>query len=162
MNSYATLKTKTVGNLLLVADDKYLLGVYFADCDHTPTIENDWTENPKHPILKKAAAELTDYLAGKRTTFSVDLHAPGTEFQKAIWREIARIPFGQTITYSELAQRVRAPNAHRAAGTATGQNPHSLIVPCHRVIGKHGALGGYAGGLQRKQKLLALESTRNT
>jgi O-6-methylguanine DNA methyltransferase len=85
------------------------------------------------------------------------LRATGTDFQQEIWRQISRIPFGQTITYSELARRAGRPDAVRAAGTATGKNPHAVIVPCHRVIGKNGARGGYAGGMERKSRLLALE-----
>jgi methylated-DNA-[protein]-cysteine S-methyltransferase len=81
----------------------------------------------------------------------------GTDFQKVIWRQIARVPFGETITYTELARRAGVPKALRAAGTATGRNPLSIVIPCHRVVGKNGGLGGYAGGLDRKKRLLKAE-----
>ena len=157
MTSYSILKTSLVGDLLLVANPTQLTGIYFSDCDHSPVVQSDWKLDPRHPVLKKAAEEIQDYLKGKRTSFSVPLHFAGTDFQSEIWRQIARIPFGETITYTELAERAGVPKALRAAGTATGRNPLSLIVPCHRVVGKNGGLGGYAGGLDRKKRLLAVE-----
>lgn len=158
MNSYTILKTKHLGDLLLVANADQLTGIYFQDCKHAPKPLADWKLDPKHPVLKQAGVELQEYLAGKRTDFSVPLHRAGTDFQNEVWRQIARIPFGRTITYTELARRAGKPDAVRAAGTATGRNPLSLIVPCHRVVGKNGGMGGYAGGLSRKEHLLELEA----
>ena len=94
---------------------------------------------------------------GTRTTFSVPLRYDGTKFQKEIWRQISQISFGKTISYTELAKRAGAPSARRAAGRATGQNPLSIIIPCHRVVGRNGGLHGYAGGLDRKRRLLEIE-----
>jgi len=158
MTSYCTLKTALAGDLLLTANATQLTGVYFSDCEHAPAIEEDWEPNPRHAVLRQAGDELHDYLWGKRTRFSLPLFAAGTDFQKEIWRQIAMVPFGETISYSELARRAGVPRAIRAAGTATGKNPLSIIVPCHRVLGKHGMLGGYAGGLDRKKRLLEVES----
>lgn len=158
MNSYTILKTKNLGDLVLVADEQALTGVYFADKDHSTRWIKEAKLDPKHPLLRQAAEELTDYLGGKRKKFSVPLHFDGTEFQNAVWKQIARIPFGETISYSELARRAGAPAAVRAAGTATGQNPLGIIIPCHRVIAKSGTLGGYAGGLDRKTHLLKVEN----
>jgi O-6-methylguanine DNA methyltransferase len=104
---------------------------------------------------------LEEYLEGERTSFSVPISYNGTDFQNKIWKQIARIPFGATVTYSELAKKAGAPAAIRAAGTATGRNPLSIIVPCHRVVGKNGGMGGYAGGLDRKKSLLKIETKRH-
>ncbi|HXB60521.1 MAG TPA: methylated-DNA--[protein]-cysteine S-methyltransferase [Candidatus Acidoferrales bacterium] len=158
MKSYMYLKTETLGDLLLVATPSHLVGVYFANQHNGPKLSADWKMDPSHPILQQAGKELHEYLAGKRTDFSVPLSNAGTEFQREVWKQIARIPFGKTISYSELAQRVGAPKATRAAGTATGRNPLGIIVPCHRVVGKDGGLGGYAGGLDRKKSLLKIET----
>ncbi len=157
--SYITLKTSLVGKLLLVANATHLVGIYFDDSECVPASRRDWKLDPKHPVLRQAAAELEEYLNGDRTTFTVPLHYAGTGFQHEIWRQISLIPFGQTISYSELAQRAGAPSAIRAAGTATGDNPLCLIIPCHRVVAKNGGLGGFGGGLERKRRLLNLETT---
>jgi methylated-DNA-[protein]-cysteine S-methyltransferase len=158
MKSYNYLKTEMLGDLLLVATSSHLTGIYFPDHKNGPKLPRDWKVDPAHPILKQAGRELNEYLAGKRTGFSVPIASDGTEFQREVWKQIARIPFGKTISYSELARRAGAPKATRAAGTATGRNPLSIIVPCHRVVGKDGGLGGYAGGLDRKKSLLKIET----
>jgi methylated-DNA-[protein]-cysteine S-methyltransferase len=158
MKSYAYLKTEMLGDLLLVANASRLIGIYFSNQHNGPKPSADWKNDPSHPILKQAARELNEYLSGKRTDFSVPLAFDGTGFQREIWKQIARIPFGKTISYTELARRVGAPKATRAAGTATGRNPLGIIIPCHRVVGKDGGLGGYAGGLDRKKSLLKIET----
>jgi methylated-DNA-[protein]-cysteine S-methyltransferase len=162
MTSYTILKTPLMGDLLLVANETQLTGIYYAGGKHAPGVNKAWKRDPAHPVLKKAGREIEDYLKGKRDRFTVPLHADGTDFQRAVWREIARIPFGKTISYSELARRAGKPDAIRAAGTATGRNPHSIIVPCHRVLAKGGGLGGYAGTLARKKRLLAIEKVLGT
>ena len=161
MISYITLKTKFLSDLLLVANEKYLIGIYFLNSKFT-TAKNNWQLDAKHPVLRQACAELQEYLDGERKKFTVPLHYEGTDFQKKVWQEIAHIPFGKTITYSELAGRTKSPNAIRAAGTATGKNPLCIIIPCHRVIGKDGGIGGYGGGLDRKRHLLQLENVGNS
>lgn len=160
MRVYSILKTALVGDLLLVAEGWHLEGVYFLGCPHAPAVAEDWVRDHRHAVLTQAGEELQAYLRGGRTGFSVALGGAGTEFQKAIWRQIAAIPFGETLTYTELARRAGAPAAIRAAGTATGRNPLSIVVPCHRVVGKNGSPGGYAGGLDRKRRLLELEGRR--
>lgn len=157
MTSYFILKTAQLGDLLLTATATHLTGIYFADRAHAPAIADDWELNSNHPILQSAASQLHEFLNGTRTTFSIPLNPAGTPFQQEIWQQIAAIPFGQIITYSQLATRAGSPEAIRAAGAATGQNPISIIVPCHRIIGKSGKLQGYAGGLDRKKHLLELE-----
>ena len=157
MNSYINLKTPQLGKLVLSANETHLTGIYFAGRTHVPTALKDWKRDPAHPVLKKAARELLDFLAGRRKDFTVPLHAEGTDFQRKIWQQLARIPFGKTITYGELARRAGRPEAVRAAGAACGRNPHAIIVPCHRVVAQSGALQGFAGGLETKKRLLAIE-----
>jgi len=110
------------------------------------------------PFLRKCAAELSGYFRGRRRTFSVKLSPEGgTPFQRRVWSELAKIPYGETITYRELASRVRRPKAARAVGSACGRNPLMIVVPCHRVVAQDGGLGGYALGLRRKKWLLEHE-----
>jgi methylated-DNA-[protein]-cysteine S-methyltransferase len=158
MTSYSILKTKSLGDLLLVASETKLTGIYFTNGKHAPDRKSDWADNPSHPVLKKVSAQIEEYLQGKRRNFSIPLASSGTDFQRAVWQQIERIPFGETISYTELAKRAGAPKASRAAGAATGRNPFTIIVPCHRVVGKDGGLGGYAGGLNRKKRLLEVET----
>jgi methylated-DNA-[protein]-cysteine S-methyltransferase len=157
MNSYLTLKTRLIGKLILTANETHLTGIYWTGRDHAPAALQDWKRDPNHPVLKKAARELEEFLAGQRKDFTVPLHADGTDFQRQVWQQLARIPFGQTITYGELARRAGRPEAVRAAGAACARNPLAIIVPCHRVVAKSGALQGFAGGLESKKRLLALE-----
>ena len=160
MISHTILKTSLMGDLLLVAKAGGLIGVYFRGCEHAPEPSPDWKFDPACPVLQQAGKQLGEYLAGTRAEFSVPVCHAGTEFQNKIWQQIAGIPFGETITYTELAGRAGAPDAVRAAGTATGRNPLSIIIPCHRVVGKDGGTGGYAGGLNRKRRLLELETNQ--
>ncbi len=102
--------------------------------------------------------QLDEYFAGTRTDFDLLVQLDGTEFQMRVWTELRAIPYGQTISYGELARRVGSPHAYRAVGTANGHNPLAVVIPCHRVIASDGSLGGYGGGLDRKRWLLALES----
>jgi methylated-DNA-[protein]-cysteine S-methyltransferase len=157
MRFYSTLKTPQLGELVLTANQTKLTGIYFAGRKHVPAALKHWKCDFNHPVLKKTASELAEFLSGKRRDFTVPLWADGTDFQHKIWQQLARIPFGQTITYGELARRVGRPKAARAAGAACGRNPLAIIVPCHRVVAKTGALQGFAGGLEAKKRLLALE-----
>ena len=159
MNYYSIIQSP-IGELMLVADDSALTGLYFADCEHVPAGSKRGTLNAQHAVLQQAAEQLEEYFTGIRERFSVPIHLNGTDFQQSVWREIERIPYGETLSYSDLAKRAGAPRAIRAAGTTTGQNPVSIIIPCHRVMGKNGGLCGFAGGLERKQHLLELENFR--
>ncbi len=110
------------------------------------------------PLLDDAERQLTEYFAGERTAFDLPLASDGTEFQKKVWAELRRIPFGETASYGEIARRLGyEPVISRAVGAANGANPIPIVVPCHRVIGADGTLTGYAGGVERKKTLLALE-----
>lgn len=109
------------------------------------------------PVLEQAKKELTEYFAGTRKTFSVPLNPRGTDFQRAVWAALREIPYGETRSYGQIAAQVGNPKAGRAVGMANNRNPIAIIVPCHRVIGANGSLTGYAGGLNVKEELLALE-----
>jgi methylated-DNA-[protein]-cysteine S-methyltransferase len=149
-----------LGEILLVADARSaaLCGLYLAGQKYFPPEAGRWREAPRLPVFRQAVGELREYFAGVRTRFDVPLAPAGTPFQRRVWSAIADVPFGTTITYAELARRCDRPSAVRAAGAATGRNPITVIVPCHRIVGSGGALTGYAGGLERKRALLALES----
>jgi methylated-DNA-[protein]-cysteine S-methyltransferase len=144
------------GTMILTATAKGLAGVYFKGQKHFPK-QRDWQRDPRNALLNQAKRELAEYFAGKRTHFSVALDPQGTPFQRSVWKQIAKVGFGKTLTYGELAKRAGHPGSARAAGAATGRNPISIIVPCHRIMGSDGSLTGYAGGLGRKRALLVLE-----
>ena len=112
----------------------------------------------QQPILLEAERQLREYFSGTRTEFDLPVELNGTEFQKRVWRTLRDIPYGQTMSYVELARTLGSPRAFRAVGAANGKNPLSIVVPCHRVIGANGSLTGFAGGLDAKAKLLALEA----
>lgn len=114
-------------------------------------------EDARHPVLLEAERQLTEYFAGRRTTFALPLDPQGTPFQRAVWDALRTIPFGQTRSYAEIARQIGRPTAVRAVGAANGRNPLSIVTPCHRVIGTNGRLTGFAGGLDRKAFLLRLE-----
>ncbi len=150
--------TSPHGRMLLVADDKALAGVYFTGQKYLPRVEADWKRDAQHAPLRQAKRELKEYFSGRRKRFSVKLAPRGTPFQRSVWKAIARVGFGRTIPYAELARRAGRPGSARAAGAATGRNPIGIIVPCHRIVGSNGSLTGYAGGLAKKRALLALEA----
>ncbi len=140
-----------LGDVLLSESDGVLVRVSFAPA------ELPAGEPSSCPVLDQGVRELTEYFCSGRRAFTVPVRPPGTPFQQAVWAELQRIPYGTTATYAELAQRVGSPGAVRAVGSANGRNPVAVLVPCHRVIGSDGNLRGYAGGVERKTALLALE-----
>jgi len=146
-----------LGEMLLVAHGDKLAGVYFDDQKYLPAIESGWREDATLPVLRTARRQLAEYFAGARTGFDLPLAARGTVFQRAVWSAIAEVPWGRTAAYAEIAARAGHAGSARAAGAATGRNPWSIVVPCHRIVATGGALTGYAGGLSRKEALLALE-----
>lgn len=146
-----------LGTLRLAARDDSLVGIWFDGQKYDPRAGADWRESPDDALLCEAARQLDEYFSGRRRRFDLPLAPAGTAFQRDVWRAIAAVPAGSTITYAELARRVGRPTSVRAAGAATGRNPLSIVVPCHRIVGAGGALTGYAGGLERKRALLALE-----
>ena len=120
------------------------------------TIEMSGAEH-ETPLLHRAYIQLYEYLSSERTVFTLPLQPQGTAFQQKVWAALQEIPYGKTITYSELAAQIGNPKACRAVGMANHRNPIAILIPCHRVIGKNSSLTGYAGGLQIKERLLALE-----
>lgn len=147
-----------VGTLTLVASDGGLNGLFMVDQRHRPPIEVLGVPDPTP--FPAVIEQLGEYFAGERTTFDLPLAAVGTPFQRAVWAALRRIPYGQTASYGQIAQRIGRPGAARAVGLANGANPIGIVVPCHRVVGSSGSLTGYGGGLGRKRFLLDLEKRR--
>lgn len=148
-----------IGPLFLVASDDGLEGIHWSRQKAPMASDLRKKGEPALEHLRQTVTQLDEYFAGKRREFSLRLAPKGTEFQRQVWAELARIPYGKTLSYGELAKKIKRPLAVRAVGTANGRNPLSIVIPCHRVIASDGTLGGYAGGLERKKILLALEST---
>jgi methylated-DNA-[protein]-cysteine S-methyltransferase len=147
-----------VGTLRLVASDAGLVAILWPNERPGRVPLGPTTEDPVHPVLVRAAAQVTDYFAGKLRAFDVPLDFRGTDFQRSVWQALLTIPFGETRSYAQIAQQIGRPSASRAVGAANGRNPVSIIAPCHRVIGTNGALTGFAGGLEAKRMLLELEA----
>ncbi len=149
------------GPMLLVATDDAICGLYFAGPERKREIVPDNSAIPDdgREILATCARELDEYFAGTRTVFDVPVELDGTPFQLTVWNELAKVGYGVTMSYGDLARRAGLPKeAVRAVGSANGSNPVSIIIPCHRIIGADGSLTGYGGGLENKRMLLALES----
>lgn len=147
-----------VGRLTLVASDAGLAAVLWENDDPKRVPLAITGEDARHPVLREAERQLQEYFAGTRTSFDLPLDFHGTDFQKRVWAALLAIPFGQTRSYGEIASALGNPGASRAVGAANGRNPISIVAPCHRVIGASGKLTGFAGGLEAKAHLLALEA----
>ena len=145
-----------IGELLLAGDDDALSLVSFPEGSMRRDPEPDWIYNEK-PFVA-ARRQLTEYFAGERREFDLPLKLSGTEFQMSVLEALQQIPYGETTSYADIAERVGRPKAVRAVGAANGRNPIPIIVPCHRVIGSHGELTGFGGGLDTKEALLRLEA----
>ena len=146
-----------IGPLFLVASAQGLESIFWQPHD-VPFVESLSDSNPESINLKNAAQQLEQYLSGQRTSFDLKLAAEGSEFQKKVWRELSKIPFGKTVSYLDIARKIGNEKASRAVGTANGKNPLCIVVPCHRVVNANGKPGGYSGGIEIKEKLLKLES----
>ncbi len=144
-----------VGRLLVVGDGTSLKLIHFQAGPHPRRPKEGWVAD-RRPF-RAALAQLKEYFAGRRRKFDLVLAPEGTAFQRAVWQALTRIPYGETVSYGELARRIGNPQASRAVGLANGANPLPIVVPCHRVIGADGSLTGFGGGLEIKRKLLALE-----
>ena len=161
MTTYYTRIDSPIEPLLLTSDGELLTSLFMVVQRHGPFLSETWQRDDNAKPFAEARKQLAAYFAGELTDFDLPLKMIGTEFQKSVWRELLNIPYGVTITYGELAERVGNPNSSRAVGAANGRNPISIIVPCHRVIGANGKLTGYGGGMERKEWLLAHESKRS-
>nr|NLI50389.1 methylated-DNA--[protein]-cysteine S-methyltransferase [Propionibacterium sp.] len=143
---------------LVVDDDGALVGLYLTGQRHGPEETGAPLGDRDDTVAQEAVDQLAEYFAGTRTRFDLRLNPAGTDFQRRVWAALTEIPYGATETYGHLAERIGSPRGSRAVGAATGRNPIGIVVPCHRLVGSAGGLVGYAGGLDRKRRLLDLES----
>jgi methylated-DNA-[protein]-cysteine S-methyltransferase len=153
---YDYFQTDLAGTLILAGDDEGLRHLNFINGKHPVTVQRDWQRDTTHFTTVKA--QLAAYFAGERKTFEVDLFPQGTPFQMKVWSALLAVPYGKVVSYQWIARRIGKPAAVRAVGAANGRNPISIIIPCHRVIGKDGTLTGYGGGIDVKQRLIRLEN----
>ncbi|MFC7220397.1 methylated-DNA--[protein]-cysteine S-methyltransferase [Streptomyces polyrhachis] len=154
-----TVIDSPVGPLTLVADGGHLTGLYMVGQRHRPGEETfGGPGDPGEEPFASAAGQLRAYFAGERTGFDLPLRLEGTDFQRRVWAGLLEIPYGETVSYGELAERIGSPAASRAVGLANGKNPVGIIVPCHRVVGADGSMTGYGGGIGRKRYLLGFEA----
>src|SRR5271155_3294700 len=152
---YYTSMESPIGELLLLGDGHSLHGLYMQGARRPVHIAPRWRRSPAP--FADLVGQLRQYFAGTRERFDAPLSMKGTDFECSVWRALQQIPYGQTVSYGQIAQRIGEPAAARAVGAANARNPIAVIVPCHRVIGADGALTGYGGGLERKRLLLELE-----
>ena len=148
--------TSPIGSLYLVASQKGLKGIYW-NKQSVRLVKSLDRSALSEKILDDTRVQLTEYFAGTRKQFDIPCDLQGTDFQRKVWNELTRIPFGKTLSYRDVAKRIKNPKAVRAVGSANGKNPVCIIIPCHRVIAADGSIGGYAGGIRIKQQLLQLE-----
>jgi methylated-DNA-[protein]-cysteine S-methyltransferase len=151
-----TIVQSPIGELLLIGDGEALRGLYMQEGKRPMRVQDFW-RSAEEPFAE-ARTQLGQYFAGERTEFDLALDPVGSPFQRRVWRGLEAIPYGETLSYGELARRIDAPGEARAVGAANGRNPISVVIPCHRVIGADGSLTGYGGGLERKRFLLELEA----
>lgn len=144
-----------VGKLVLIAEREELIAVLWKG--KSPVSFPEATRDDSNKVLLRAEKQLIEYFLSERKEFDLPLKFQGTPFQVSVWKALAKIPYGKTLSYQEHAGKIKKPKAFRAVASAIGKNPLSIIVPCHRVIGKDGSLRGFGGGLPNKEKLLKLE-----
>lgn len=145
---YYSYNTTILGEIYIAEDKGFITNISFNELK---------AKKEETPLIKKTYQELEEFLTKKRKTFDIPIKANGTNFQKRVWEELLKIPYGKTVTYKEIAQRIGNPKAFRAVGMANNKNPIVIIIPCHRVIGANNKLTGYSGGIEIKNKLLELE-----
>jgi methylated-DNA-[protein]-cysteine S-methyltransferase len=153
---YTTIESP-IGELLLLGDGRALRGLYMQAGRKPIAIGPRWQRSS---AFTQVRGQLREYFAGERVAFDVQLAMGGDRFERLVWRALQEIPYGETVSYGELARRIGHPSAARAVGLANARNPIAIVVPCHRVIGADGTLTGYGGGLERKRALLELESAQ--
>jgi len=155
MQLFHTLIDSPLGCIQLRGSAADLTGLFFADDGKLPPLSTESIADSTR--FESVTTELAEYFAGNRQQFTVPLRPAGTKFQRRVWAELAKIGYGVTVSYGEVARRIGQPDAFRAVGSANGSNPISILIPCHRVIGASGALVGYGAGVDRKRALLELE-----
>jgi len=156
LQTFFTILDSPVGALFLTSNGEAITELFMEKHTGGPKPISDWRRDDD--LFREAADQLRAYFAGELTEFDLPLATAGTQFQQSVWAELRKIPYGSTISYSELARRIGHPNAPRAAGAANGGNPISIIIPCHRVIGSNNKLTGYGGGIERKKFLIEFEA----
>jgi len=158
MSTYFYIANTPAGKLLLTSDDNIAVtGMHWVVFKRAPVVRAEWLEDKTR--FQEVLRQLDEYFAGKRQAFDFPHKTiVGTSFQHSVWNELAKIPFGKTRTYQDIAVKIGKPKAVRAVGTAVGSNPFSIVVPCHRVLAAGGRINGYAGGLESKAVLLTLEN----
>jgi methylated-DNA-[protein]-cysteine S-methyltransferase len=142
----------TIIGMVSISDD----GEGSIDGVYLPNSNLPFRECRESPVMRSAAHQIDEFLSGRRITFDIPLRIEGTDFQKSVWNELTRIPYGKTASYMEIAKRIGRPNSYRAVGNACNANPLPLVIPCHRVIASNG-IGGFGGGLALKKKLMGIE-----
>lgn len=159
MNTRHAVIDSPLGRLTLVADDDALIGVYFHHHWYRPSIDTfgSRVDAREDALFAKTQSQLDEYLAGDRADFDLSTRTHGDDLQRRIWDRLTAIPYGETVTYGDLAEDLGDGTTAQQVGAAVGRNPLSIVIPCHRVVGKDGRLTGYAGGLKRKKFLLDLE-----
>ena len=157
MTYHYKLMPSPVGELTLVARDGKLSAILWEVERANRVRLGELIEANDSPVLRETERQLKEYFAGTRNQFELELDFAGTDFQKQVWQALLTIPFGETRSYSQIAEQIGNPKAVRAVGAANGRNPISIVAPCHRVVGASGGLTGFAGGLEAKQYLLTLE-----
>ena len=158
MSSRHTTSDSPLGELTLTARGDFLTGIFYEGHWHLPPSEYFGERvSAEESLFTHTEAQLQEYLGGQRTTFDVPLETHGNPFQERVWERLKHIPYGETVSYGQLAGELGDPNLAQAVGSAVGRNPISVIIPCHRVVGRNGQLTGYAGGLPNKRFLLELE-----
>lgn len=155
MKQYTCSIETPLGIMIATADENAIISLDFSD-------EAVNVQNSDHPLLLRLEKELSEYFARKRNHFTLPLNPSGTTFQKEVWKTLLTIPYGTTISYASEAKRFGNPKATRAVANANGRNPIAILIPCHRVIASDGTLGGYSGGIEKKEFLLALESEKGS
>ena len=154
---YYDFVSSPLGELTLVANDQGITELHIAGDKYFKGVSEDWQREPNNRFIQQGKAELKEYFAGKRKTFTVPLVPFGTPFQQEVWSALKGLSWGETSNYAAIARVISRPKAFRAVGTAIGRNPICIIIPCHRVLSSDGSLGGYVAGTVCKEKLLHLE-----
>ena len=157
---FYTYYSSSVGKLLLVGDGEALCMIGFPSGRGRIQVRPEWQESPS--MFHEAAGQLGAYFRGELQQFSLNLNPSGTPFQKQVYSELQKIPYGETTTYGAIARQIGRPKASRAVGAANGSNPISIVIPCHRVVGSDGSLTGFGGGLETKRYLIDLEKSQRT
>jgi len=150
-----------LGIICAAAENNALVGLWFNKQKYYPEGIEKWIEKADYAIFENLREWLREYFSGKKPTTFISLNPQGTAFQKSVWEILQTIPYGETLTYGEIAEKINKKTAFQAVGGAVGRNPISIIIPCHRVVGFNRSLTGYAGGLEKKRALLNLEGVRN-